>query len=420
MTEAVASPTQKPAGFRILRNAGSILLGDAGGDVLTMFAIGLSAVALGPAGFGTLSEAQAFMDPFDTAAGFGLAQVAITVGARRGGCDGTLRGTIFAMRAIFGLVAIVIANTAALATGRGSLLPIILVLSVTALFTPFAAASTMPFQFGQSMHRLVALPFLASLVRVATTYAALYWLNTPVGYQLSAGAAALASTVLVYAAARRYFPATLRPDRALAFDLLKLAWPAAALEIIVVLYSRASYFLLHQAGPLVQGEYAAAERLLRPVFGIAGALLISALPTLALLAAEKDFDRLSRLYAKSIVRVFLVVAPLITAACFVVPWILRTWFLAYAAAVSPFRFLAVGALFMLLNQLSTTFVIAMGQFKAIMGVAIINFAVYFALASQWIPRYQATGAAMATMTMEGINTMLQLVMVYWLLRRAAR
>jgi O-antigen/teichoic acid export membrane protein len=223
---------------------------------------------------------------------------------------------------------------------------------------------------------------------------------------------------LVFAAAKRYYPTRLRFDRTLAYGLLKLAWPAATLEIVVVLYSRASYFLLHQAGPLVQGEYAAAERLLRPVFGIAGALFISALPTLAVLAAERDFARITRVYATSIVRLVLIVVPLVATACFLMPWLLRSFVPAYAGAVSPFRWLAVGAFFMLLNQLSTTFVVAMGKFRAILAIAIVNFAVYFALAMYLVPRRQATGAAMATTIMEAINTVLQLFMVYWLLRRS--
>ena len=55
-------------GLRILRNAGSILLGDAGGEVLTTYAVALTALSVGPSGFGTLAEVQAFMDPVEIAA----------------------------------------------------------------------------------------------------------------------------------------------------------------------------------------------------------------------------------------------------------------------------------------------------------------------------------------------------------------
>jgi O-antigen/teichoic acid export membrane protein len=414
-------PAEQPSGaVRILRNAGSILLGDLGGDILTTYAIALAAVKLGPAGFGMLAEAQAFMDPFETAAGFGLVQVTITVAAKRGGCDGTLRGTITGIRMAFAAVAIVVANVAAILTGRANLLPLVLVLSVGSLFNPLATSSNLPFQFGQAMHRVVALPFLTSVVRIATAYLALYFLNTPLGYQLSATLSGLASMLLIWSFARRYYPAKLRFDRTLARELVALAWPAALLEIVVVLYSRAAYFLLHRAGPLVQGEYAAAEKLLRPIFGISAALLVSALPSLAVLAAERDFRRISRLYTTSLVRVALFALPILGAAWVLTPWLLEKFVPEYSGAVDPFRWLAGGAFFMLLNQLSTTFVVAMGRFRAIMTVALVNLGVYFALASFLIPTRGATGAAMATATMEAINTLFQLVMVHWLLRSSAR
>ena len=420
MSQLMATLDKRPVAFRILRNAGSILLGNIGGELLTTYAIALAALSLGPAGFGRLSEAQAFMDPFETAAGFGLTQVAITVAAKRGECDGTLRGTIFGIRSVFAVLAIVSAIIAVFTTGRQMLAPIVVVLSIGTLFGPVSTSATLPFQFNQTMHMVLALPFLASIVRIATTFIALHTINTPVGHQLSATTSALASAILIFVAAQRYYPSRLRFDRKLARDLLKLAWPAAALEITIIVYSRGSYLLLHETGAVAQGEFAAAERLLRPVFGIAAAVFMSALPTLAVLAAERDFGRITKIYATSVVRLALVVSPIVGAACFLTPWLLQTFVPAYAGAASPFRWLAVGAFFMLLNQLSTTFVIAMGKFRVILGIATINFAVYFALASHLIPRYQATGAAMATTIMEAANTIIQLVAVYWLLQRSRR
>jgi O-antigen/teichoic acid export membrane protein len=416
MAEAFVEAEQPSAAVRILRNAGSILLGDIGGDVLTTYAIALAALKLGPGGFGTMSEAQAFVDPFETAAGFGLIQVAITVAAKRGGCDGALRGTILALRFAFAAMAVIVANIAVVATGRSSILPLVIVLSIGSLFNPLATSSSLPFQFGQAMHRTVALPFLASVVRITTAYLALCLLNTPLGYQLSATVSGLVAVLLILLAAHKYYPAELRYDGRLARELVALAWPAAALELVVVLYTRGAYFLLHQAGPTVQGEYAAAEKLLRPIFGVSAALFASALPSLAILAADHDFGRIARIYVKALVRVTLVIVPVVGAAWMFTPWLLEKFVPDYAAAVAPFRWLAGGTFFMLLNQLSTTFVVAMGKFRAIMTVAIVNLGVYFALAAFLIPARGATGAAMATALMESVNTLLQLAMVYWLLR----
>jgi PST family polysaccharide transporter len=418
---ASSSPARKDSGaaLRIIRNAASILLGNAGGEILTTYAIALAAVSLGPAGFGELSEAQAFMDPFDVAASFGLGQVAITMAARRGHCDGALRGTIGVLRLGFSVLALIVGVVAAVLSGRSSLLPVIIIIGVGMLFVPWFASSALPFQFGQTMHLVLVLPFLTSVVRFGTAYAARYLYNAPAGYQLSGTISALASTLLWLLMARRYYPARLTFDLSIAKELLHLSWPAAALEIVVTLYSRGSYFLLHQAGAHVQGEYAAADKLLRPVFGIAGALFASALPTVAAVAVERDFHRILRMYASSIRRLVFVVVPILGCTYFVTPWLLRYFVPDYAGAVGPFRWLSFGAVFMLLNQLSTMFVIALGRFQLILKVAIVNFVVYFGLAWYLVPRWQATGAAIATTVMEGINTVIQLVLVFALLHNSA-
>jgi Na+-driven multidrug efflux pump len=51
-----------------------------------------------------------------------------------------------------------------------------------------------------------------------------------------------------------------------------------------------------------------------------------------------------------------------------------------------------------------------------MGVAIINLIIYLSLAPWLIAEHGASGAALATTVMEGINTLMQLVVVYQLLR----
>src|SRR5258708_16483747 len=82
-----------------------MLASDAGGEILTSYAIALAALSLGPAGFGILSASQAFMDPFESLAGFGLSSIAVTVAARRGGGDRALRGALLGAPAAFSLLA---------------------------------------------------------------------------------------------------------------------------------------------------------------------------------------------------------------------------------------------------------------------------------------------------------------------------
>ena len=118
------------------------------------------------------------------------------------------------------------------------------------------------------------------------------------------------------------------------------------------------------------------------------------------------------------VRVTQCLIPLLAVAAVVAPFLLRTYAPQYKDATLPFRILSVGALFMFLNQLSTTFVVALGRFRVIMVNSCVNFAVYVILATRLIPRFGATGAAAATSIMEAINTIIQVVIVLALLRSA--
>jgi O-antigen/teichoic acid export membrane protein len=406
------------AARRIARNAASIVLGDAAGEVLGGYAIVLAATALGPAGFGRLSEAQAFMEPFDALAALGLSSVAITMAARRGDCDGALRGTVWGVRSASALLAVLVGLALALATGRGYLFPLLLIFALGMWVTPITAISVLPFQFHQTIHRRIAVPAFIGFARLASAYAAFWLWRKPVGFQLSILSVALVAAAINSWWAQRVYPTRLYFDRALAKAMLRLGWPAAVLEFVVALYSRASYFLLHSAGAVVQGEYAAADRLLKPVMAVAAAVFLSSLPTVAALVANRQHAVLQSSYRRSVVQVALSFLPIAALAWFLAGWLLRRFVPEYAAAIWPFRVLVVGAFFMFLNMLSTTYIIALGKFRTIMVVAVLNLFVYLVVALYLIPRYGAIGAAIATSTMEAANTLMQLTVVHRLLRRA--
>jgi PST family polysaccharide transporter len=403
---------------RIVRNAASIVLGDAAGELLGGYAIVLIATSLGPAGFGRLSEGQAFMEPFDALAGLGLGGVAITVAARRGDCDGALRGTVWGIRSVSAMIASLIGLAAALATGRGYLLPLLVVFAVGMWITPASVVSVLPFQFHQTVHRRIAVPAVIGLARLASAHVAFWLWREPVGFQVAALSVTLIAALINLGWARRVYPSPMYFDRALARDLLRLGWPAAVLEFVVALYTRASYFLLHSAGPTVQGQYAAADRLLKPVLAVAGAVFLSSLPTVAALVAERKHALLASSYRRSVVHVALGFLPIALLACFLAGWLLRRFAPEYSAAIWPFRVLVVGAFFMFLNMLSTTYIIALGQFRTIMFVAVCNLFVYLAVALYLIPRYGVLGAAISTATMEAVNTLMQLTIVNRLLGHA--
>ncbi|MCU0658943.1 MAG: oligosaccharide flippase family protein [Polyangiaceae bacterium] len=403
---------------KIVRNAASVLAGNALGEVLTTYAIVLAASTLGPAGFGRLSAAQAFMEPFDILASFGLGAIAIKVAAERGGADGVLRGTNLAIRAVTAPLTVCIALGVAWSTGREALIPVLIVLCVNTLITPLSSSASLPFEFHQTMHRRIALPAIASVVRFFTAIAAARYLATPVGFQLSGLSSGLVMLLLGLLVARHYYPARLGFDRQLAVHLLRLAWPAAFLEFITMMYLRGSYIVLHGQGDVVLGEYAAADRFVKPVISIGSVFLASALPTIATLAHEKKFDILLTNYRRAVVRMLVVMTPILAVTWLLSRVLLERYAPRYAGAVWPFRALSVSVIFVFLNNLSSVFIIALGQLRLITVVALINLGVYFGLAWALVPSLGATGAALATTVMEGINTVMQLSIVAVLLHRA--
>ncbi|MET0792359.1 MAG: polysaccharide biosynthesis C-terminal domain-containing protein [Polyangiaceae bacterium] len=414
------SQPEPSAARRIVRNTASILLGDGAGEIFVGYAILLAAGSLGPAGFGRLSEAQAFMEPFDSLAALGLENVAMVVAARRGGCDEQLRGTVWGIRMMSACVAAVVGVSVAFATGRGSLYPILIALAIGMLVSPLSVVSLLPFQFHQTVHRRIAVPFVVGVVRLGCSYLAYWFLRLPVGFQLATLGASIVGAGVNWGWARRVYGGRLRFDKQLALSMLRLGWPAAALEFLVSLYMRAGYFFLHDAGASVQGQYAAADRLLKPVMAIAGAVFLSALPTVAGMVAARQFVDLIRTYRRSVFQAIFGFIPFAALAWVLAGALLQRFAPAYSGAILPFRILIIGAFFMFLNMLSTTYIVSLGQFRAMMIVSVFNLLVYLALATQLIPRYGAVGAAISTTVMEAINTVVQLNLVYRLLRRSMR
>jgi O-antigen/teichoic acid export membrane protein len=334
--------------------------------------------------------------------------------------DGTVRATQLALRYISAPLAVAAVLVASLTTGREALFPILIVLCVNTLLVPISATATLPFEFHQTQHRRIVLPLIASVVRISTAFLAVRLLATPVGFQLSGLSAGIAMLVMNVFLAQRYYPAKFRFDRGLAMKLVKLALPAATLEFIAMMYMRGAYLTLHGYGEDIIGEYAAADRMVKPIIGVVSVFLSSSLPTIASLVAAKKFELLIGTYRKAITRMLLVMVPLLVAVWFLAPWILDRFAKEWTGAVWPLRILSISLLFVFLNSMSSVFIISLGELRLIIVVALVNLIVFFGLAHVLVPKLGAAGAALATASMEGVNSIMQLSLVGWLLRRAHR
>lgn len=401
---------------RILRNAVSILIGDAAGEVLTTYAIALAALHLGPRMFGQLSEAQGFFDPFDALAAFGLTPVALSMGVHRGAGDGALRGTVDGLRVILSLVAGFLALAVAAMTGRSALLPQLAVLAIGQGVAAYWASLLLPFQIDQRMERVLAIPFLASLVRLGTAYMAVAWLCTPVGFQLSGLCAGVATALLLFWTAHRYYPTHRTFDRQLARTLVRTAWPAAVEGILVMIYLRGAYLVLHGGDPVAAGEYAAADRLLRPSLGLAAILSVSALPTLTALAKAGEWRALRRGFARSAWRTMQIVGLIVAIAWPGSAWLLRHFAPEYVGAIWPFRMLLLGLPFIFVNQLARTYALGLGRYRAVLAVSALNLGVFGVLAFTLVRGHGALGAAIATLITEVVACGVFVVLTVFVLR----
>lgn len=403
--------------FRIVRNAASILLSNAAGEVFTSYALALTALSLGTARFGVLSATQAFVEMFQTITTFGLTAVTTTIAARRGGPDGTLLGTLHKVQLRLSLVSIILALVVAKLTGRAPQLPIILLALANTVSHTFTFPAQLPFQFEQRMHRIVYVPAIAGLVRLGLTYAAVYSLNVPATHQAAIAVATLVSATLIVRASHRHYPEPWHYEPTLVRTLLRTAWPAALQEAVVVFYTRAGYVLLQSAGPIVQGEYAAADRLARPVLAIAGALVASSLPSVATLAASSDAKVMMKTYRRLMLRTVQILGPVALLISFGASEFLQHFVPDYSGSSRPFALLALAVVFMFLNQMSTMFIDALGHFRTSLGIALSNLVVYLGCAAIMIPKYHAAGAAGATLAMEALNCFVQFCLLTYLLRK---
>jgi O-antigen/teichoic acid export membrane protein len=405
---------------RVLRNVASILLGDAAGDVLIGYALALAAISLGPSGFGTFSEARAFMDLFEAASALGLTDVALRFAAARGGCDGTLRGTILGLRTSAAAVAALVGMVVAFLTGRGDLWPLLLACAVGMLLEPANVAALLPFQWHQTVHRRIAVPLLIGVVRLGGTYVVARGLPTPLGFQLAAVVAAGGAVLLNSWWAHRLYPDALRFDRALARQLLRVSWPLGVFGFVCIVYSRAGYFFLRACGPDEQGQYAAADGLTRPMIAVASAFFVSMMPTVSAMAIRSDYVGLRALYRRTLLGILAALAPVLGLAWFFSAWLLHRFAPAFSGAIWPFRGLALGTSFIFLNIVGSLFLTALGKFRILMLVALLDLAVYLVLSSQLIPAYGAFGAAMTTTFMEGVNVVVDFAIIMRLLTRGSR
>jgi O-antigen/teichoic acid export membrane protein len=144
------------------------------------------------------------------------------------------------------------------------------------------------------------------------------------------------------------------------------------------------------------------------------------LPTVSAMAVKADYVGLRALYRRTLLGILAALAPVLGLTWFFSAWLLQRFAPAYAGALWPFRGLALGTSFIFLNIVGALFLTALGKFRILMLIALLDLAVYLLLSSHLIPAYGAVGAAMTTTFMEGVNVIVDFAIIMRLLTKGQR
>ena len=392
----------------IIGNAGWLLV-----DKIIRLGLGLFvgtwiARYLGPKQFGLLSFATAFVTLFGALATLGLDGIVIRELVKGPTRNHEILGTAFTLKLTGGAITVMITLLSIfLVRGKETLILWLVGLSASVLI--FQSVNVIDFYFQANVQsRYTVYAANLAFILITMTKVALLLLAAPlIAFAWAAlGEAALtAAFLLVIYRANCHDVTTWRYDGSVARQLLKDSWPLLLAGLAVMVYMRLDVVMLQQmAGDREVGVYAAATRISEVWYFLPALLVASVAPSL-IKCHRTDPDlftvRFRRLY---FVLVWLAVGlsvPLSLAS----GWIIRVLYGVQfngAAPVLAIHFWASVAVFLgvassqylLVEQLQT-----ISFYRTLIGV-ICNIILNLVL----IPRFGATGAALATVVSYSIAT----------------
>lgn len=404
---------------RVWRNAAGLVLGGGAADLLNVIVQAQIVIMLGPAGLGQLGQAQAVADVADGVGSMGMNAVGPVYGVRYEQRIGAFLGSMLALRSVASLLALVcVWAIAPLLESTGAWVVRLMALGLIA--APVATTTHVAFLLKQQNYLVAWVPGATALINIALLGLVIAFHPT-----LTAVVAVVVIIKYINAAwffvlARRRYRFALRVDRGIMREMLLPGLKASWVEVVVISYMRASYFVLDGMGAAMLGFYSLADRITNPLLRIVGPLSGSALPVFAELAKAGSFAELASFYRRTLARLtilFAIMAGLVYGAA---PWIIRRWLPDYEPAIDVMYVLMLGVGFMMFNQINVAGLNALGRFGTVAVVATVNLLVYALGAWLWIAPYKALGAAMATTVMEGCNMLMQLALLAYTFRQKTR
>jgi O-antigen/teichoic acid export membrane protein len=194
--------------------------------------------------------------------------------------------------------------------------------------------------------------------------------------------------------------------------LVAQSLPIAMTGLLIMFYSRLDVLVLSsRLGPAQVGHYGIAYRLTEPVQIAAAAFGLSVFSRFS--GWFRDPARLSlrRPALRYVLATLAYGAVCALALGLLAPPVIRRFFADYVPAIPVLRVLAAGLVFRSVNATLAAILQGAGRFRLLTGIATWNLAAVFGMLTLFVGRFGAPGAALALLTVEGLNTVIQLVLV---------
>ncbi len=389
------------------------------GEVISAVVKAKLTLVLGPTGFGRYSQALAATEVADGMAAFGLNQVGPVLGAEYPDKQGTFLGVVLAMRSAVTLIVLGIAMFVAPLLIQSTPSYLLRLALLALLFSPLAGTANIPFFIKQENWRIAWMPGALALLG-SVLLILVIWLSPTVWFALAIVVIVRAANAgLITTLSRLRYRYRFGFDRSIAAKVARVGPKAAWLDTVVILYSKASYFVLDGLGPVALGIYSIADQIAAAILRLTGAVSATSLAMFAELSAADDLPGVRAFYLRTLRRIGLTLFVVGLVIFILVPPAIRHWFTPYVDSIPVLYILYVGICFMATNQITSSCLNGLGHFGWVATVATINLFVYAVGAWLWVATYEAAGAALATTFMEGCNSCMQLSLLFYTLRRRA-
>jgi PST family polysaccharide transporter len=396
----------RPGLRRILSNTGWLA-----GDRIIRLGVGLFVTSwiaryLGPAQFGLLNYAVAFVYLFSILGALGLDTVVIRSLIQEPEARDRLLCTTFFVKLAGGTLSFLLslATLYYIHADRTTTTLIVII----GFGTIIQATDTIDLWFqSQVKSKWSVLSkntafFAVALFKIAllSLHAGIIWLAVASLLEITIGAAGLVFNMLRLGEA----PLVWKPDLKLARHLLAQSWPLFLSGVSVMVYMRIDQIMLERmAGEGAVGLYSAAVRVSEIFYFVPTAIASSILPSIVRarsLSREVYLGRIQKYFDLSAIMAIGIALP----TTFIAPFITRLLYGAQYNGVSSILTVHIWAtLFVFMGVARGQYLLSEGRFVFIMAATAAGAICNILLNLLWIPRYGAFGSAIATVVSYGVS-----------------